>query len=52
MQKKISFKKIGIEDLKTLQNLQEEHKKEINNIWTSRELNNLIKKKNKFCKTF
>lgn len=50
MQKKISFKKIGIEDLKTLQNLQEEHKKEINNIWTSRELDNLIKKKTSFSR--
>lgn len=50
MRKKISYKTIAIEDLDTLENLQEEHITEINNIWTRRELDNHIKKKNSFSR--
>ncbi len=50
MQKKIRYKKIEIEDLKTLENLQKKHANEINNIWTSKELKNHIKKKTSFSK--
>ena len=50
MQKKISYKKIGVEDLEFIENLQEEHINEINNIWTRRELNDHIKKKTSFSR--
>ena len=50
MQKKISYKKIGVEDLEFIENLQEEHINEINNIWTRRELNDHINKKTSFSR--
>ena len=50
MQKKISYKKIGVEDLEIIENLQEEHINEINNIWTRRELNDHINKKTSFSR--
>ena len=50
MQKKISYKKIGVEDLEFIENLQEEHTNEINNIWTRRELNDHINKKTSFSR--
>lgn len=50
MQKKISYKNIGVEDLEFLENLQEEHTNEINNIWTRRELNDHINKKTSFSR--
>lgn len=50
MQKKISYTKIGIEDLEFIENLQEEHINEINNIWTRRELNDHINKKTSFSR--
>ncbi len=50
MQKKISYKKIGVEDLAFIENLQEEHINEINNIWTRRELNDHINKKTSFSR--
>ena len=50
MQKKISYKKIGVEDLEFIENLQEEHINEINNIWTRKELNDHINKKTSFSR--
>ena len=50
MQKKISYKKIGVEDLEIIENLQEEHINEINNIWTRRDLNDHINKKTSFSR--
>ena len=50
MQKKISYKKIGVDDLEFIENLQEEHINEINNIWTRRELNDHINKKTSFSR--
>ena len=50
MQKKISYKNIRVEDLEFLENLQEEHTNEINNIWTRRELNDHINKKTSFSR--
>ena len=50
MQKKISYKNIGVEDLEFLESLQEEHTNEINNIWTRRELNDHINKKTSFSR--
>ena len=50
MQKKISYTKIGIEDLEFIENLQEEHINEINNIWTRRDLNDHINKKTSFSR--
>ena len=50
MQKKISYKKIGVEDLEFIENLQEENTNEINNIWTRRELNDHINKKTSFSR--
>lgn len=50
MQKKISYKKIGVEDLEFIENLQEEHINEINNIWTRRDLNDHINKKTSFSR--
>ena len=50
MQKKISYKKIGVEDLEFIENLQEEHINEINNIWTCKELNDHINKKTSFSR--
>ena len=50
MQKKISYKKIGVDDLELIENLQEEHINEINNIWTRKELNDHINKKTSFSR--
>ena len=50
MQKKISYKKIGVEDLEFIENLQEENTNEINNIWTRRELNDHINKQTSFSR--
>lgn len=50
MQKKISYKKIGVDDLEFIENLQEEHINEINNIWTRKELNDHINKKTSFSR--
>ena len=50
MQKKISYKKIGVDDLEFIENLQEENINEINNIWTRRELNDHINKKTSFSR--